>query len=312
MPIKIPENLPSRTTLEAEHVPLILEERALRQDIRPLQVAILNLMPTKIVTETQLLRALGTSPLQIEITLLHTASYQSKNTSHDHLQSFYKTFNDVKDTNFDALIVTGAPVEHMAFEDVTYWPELTEIFDWAKTHVYSSLFICWGALAALHYYDGIQKRDLPRKHSGIYNHRVLKPFSPLTAGFDDFFDVPVSRNTEVLAADIGNKPNLEILVTSQESGIFIVHDTAAQRVYILNHLEYDAETIQKEYERDVKAGLNPTIPFNYFPGDNPAAPPQITWRAHRTLLFSNWINSVYQGTPYDLADIPEVKACRVE
>ena len=308
MPIKIPDDLPARAVLEQEHVPLILEKRALRQDIRPLQIAILNLMPNKMVTETQLLRALGLSPLQIEITLLHAATHQSKNTSQEHLTAFYQTFDDVKHRNFDALIVTGAPVGHLDYKEVAYWPELTEIFDWARSHVYSTLFICWGALAGLYHYQGIEKQRLPQKRSGIYHHRVLRPFSPLTAGFDDLFDVPVSRHTEIRAEDILKHPELDILVSSAESGVFIVHDALARRVYILNHLEYDAETIQKEYERDVSAGLNPQIPHNYFPGDNPAATPQITWRAHRTLLFSNWINSVYQGTPYDLAQIGEPAA----
>lgn len=303
MPIKIPENLPSRTALEAERIPLILEKRALRQDIRPLQVAILNLMPAKTVTETQLLRALGLSPLQIEVTLLHMASHNSKNTAREYLATFYKTHADVRDGNFDALIVTGAPVGQLSFEEVTYWKELTEIFDWAKTHVHSTLFICWGALAALHYYEGIEKRHLPQKLSGIYRHHVLHPFSPLTAGFDDFFDVPVSRHNGIRTEDILRKDDLDILVASDEAGAFIIHNPKEGRVYLLNHLEYDAETLKKEYERDLLAGLNPGLPANYFPDNNPLATPQTTWRAHRTLLFSNWINAVYQGTPYNLSEL---------
>ncbi|MBI1215566.1 MAG: homoserine O-succinyltransferase [Alphaproteobacteria bacterium] len=312
MPIKIPNNLPGRKTLEQEHVPLILEDRALRQDIRPLQIAILNLMPDKEVTETQLLRALGLSPLQIEITLLHAGTHQSRNTPQEHLTAFYRTHEDVKDKCFDALIVTGAPVGHLPYEEVGYWPELTRIFDWARTHVYSSLSICWGAMAGLYHYEGIDKRRLARKRSGIYRHRVVNKASPLVAGFDDFFDVPVSRHTEVSAGDIAGRAALEVLVEAPDSGVFIVEDKAARRVYILNHLEYDAETLQKEYQRDLAAGLNPQIPHNYFPANDPRQTPQITWRAHRTLLFTNWVNAVYQGTPYDLSSlVAQEAACAV-
>ncbi len=303
MPIKIPQTLPGRAVLEQEHVSFILEDRAMRQDIRPLQVAILNLMPDKVTTETQLLRALGNSPLQVEITLLHMASHTSKNTTQDHLAAFYQTFADVKHRNFDALIVTGAPVEHVPFEEITYWDELTQILDWAKTHVYSSLFLCWAAFAGLYYYNDVPKYSLPQKMSGVYRHKLLTPFVPLMAGFDDRFDVPVSRNTEIRAADIALHAALEILTASEESGIFIVEDAAHRRVYILNHLEYDADTLQKEYARDVATGLNPHVPHNYFPDNDPTLPPRITWRAHRTLLFCNWLNMVYQGTPFDLAEL---------
>ena len=303
MPIKIPPNLPGRKILEQEHVSYILDDVALHQDIRPLQIAILNLMPDKIVTETQLLRALGNTPLQVEITLLHPASHISKNTAHDHLAAFYQTFDDVKDRNFDALIVTGAPIEHLAYEDVIYWSELTQILDWAKTHIYSSLFLCWGAFAGLYHYNNVQKHSLPQKMSGIYRHKLLLPYLPLVAGFDDRFDVPVSRNTEILADDIAPHADLNILAASAESGIFIIEDTGNRRTYILNHLEYDVDTLQKEYERDVAAGLHPNIPHNYFPDNDPTLPPRITWRAHRTLLYCNWLNTVYQGTPYDLTTL---------
>jgi homoserine O-succinyltransferase len=303
MPIKIPLGLPGQIILEQEHISFITEERAIRQDIRPLQIAILNLMPDKITTETQLLRALGNSPLQIEITLLHASTHNSKNTAQEHLAAFYKTHADVKEQKFDAMIITGAPIEHLPYEEVTYWNELTDILDWAKTHVYSTFFLCWGAFAGLYYYEGIQKYALPQKLSGIYPHKVIKPFVPLVAGFDDFLDVPVSRHTKIRESDILAHPNLDILVKSDQSGVFIAEDHINRRVYILNHLEYDAETLQKEYDRDVAAGANPEVPFNYFPGNDPAQIPQITWRAHRTLLFNNWINMIYQGTPYDLAEI---------
>lgn len=308
MPIKIPDDLPGRVVLEQEHVPLITEQQALRQDIRPLQVAILNLMPDKTTTETQLLRAIGLSPLQIEITLLHMSSHHSKNTPQSHLTNFYKTYADVKGQNFDALVVTGAPVDHLEYEDVNYWPELTEILEWARTHVYSSLFICWGALAGLYHYNGVKKTNLTKKISGIYPHKIVLPFTPLVGGFDDVFDVPVSRLTGLDATEIAGRPGLDIVATSPDAGVFIVSDASERRVYLLNHLEYDAETILKEYRRDLTAGLNPDIPYNYFPEDNPQATPSITWRAHRTLLFTNWINSVYQGTPYDLSTLSRNKA----
>lgn len=306
MPIKIPQNLPGRAILENEHISLISEDRALRQDIRPLQIAILNLMPDKITTETQLLRALGNTPLQIEITLLHPGTHTSKNTAADHLEAFYQTFDDVKWRKFDALIVTGAPIEHLPYEEVTYWSELTQVLDWAKTNVYSTLFLCWGAFAGLYHYNGVPKQILPQKMSGVYRHKLLHPFASLMAGFDDRFDVPVSRNTEILASDIEKHKDLRILTSSNESGIFIVEDTAHRRFYVLNHLEYEVDTLQKEYLRDVKAGINPQLPHNYFPDNDPDLPPRITWRAHRSLLFSNWLNIVYQGTPYDMDQIATI------
>ena len=304
MPIKIPTNLPGRKTLEQERVPIIAADRAALQDIRPLQMAILNLMPDKVGTETQLLRVIGSTPLQVEITLLHAGTHASKNTSVDHLTAFYQTINDVRDRHFDAMIVTGAPVEQMPFEDVTYWKELQDIFEWAKTHVYSTFFICWGAQAALYHYHAIPKYPLPAKHSGVYPHRIYKPFEPLIYGFDDDFRVPVSRNTEVRHDDVVKIKDLDILAESEQTGICLVHEQKARRVYMFNHLEYDADTLKKEYDRDHKAGINPQVPFGYFPQDNPANTPAITWRAHRNLLFQNWINMVYQGTPYNLKDLP--------
>lgn len=310
MPIKIPAALPGRAILEAEGVPVITDDRAAAQDIRPLRFAIMNLMPDKVTTETQLLRVLGSTPLQAEVTLLHAGTHQSRNTASAHLNAFYQTVDDVEHEKFDALIVTGAPVEQLPFSDVDYWPELKRTFDWASQNVFSSLFICWGAQAALkHYYD-VDKHMLPQKHSGVYPHRLLQS-TALTAGFDDHFNVPVSRNTEVRHEDIAHIPCLDVLAESDQSGLCLLEDNAARRIFMFNHLEYDADTLKREYDRDVKAGLNPSVPFGYFPGDNPANAPAVTWRAHRTLLFHNWINAVYQGTPYKLEDLPKAQAPRL-
>lgn len=305
MPIKIPNDLPARAILERERIAVIDESQALRQDIRPLEIAVLNLMPDKIVTETQLLRVLGHTPLQIQLTLLRPASHQARNTSQDHLLAFYQTWEDVKDRRFDALIVTGAPVEQMPFEEVTYWPELAGIFDWASRNVFSSLFICWGAQAALYHYHGVPKHLLKTKQFGVFQHCICKAFEPLTAGFDDCFTVPVSRHTEVRHKDIAQVKGLEILAESSESGLCLVHEPSARRVFMFNHLEYDAETLQREYQRDASSSLGTAVPCNYFPGNDPKAMPRMTWRAHRNLLFGNWINLVYQGTPYDLSKLEE-------
>lgn len=303
MPIKIPASLPARAVLEHERVPLILEEAALRQDIRPLRIALLNLMPDKIKTETQLLRALGATPLQIEMTFLHTASHASRNTAPEHLENFYKTHADIRHEKFDAMIITGAPVGKIAYEDVTYWRELAGIFDWADTHVHSTLFICWGAQTALYHHHGLSRRMLPEKCAGVYPQTVLNPFDPLVRGFDDVFQAPVSRNAEVAMADLRACPGLDILAASDDSGACIAHDAAKRRVYVFNHLEYEFDTLKLEYDRDVAAGLNPALPENYFPAGDPAAKPAMTWRAHRVLLFGNWVNMVYQSTPYRLEDI---------
>ena len=306
MPIKIPNDLPARAVLDRERVPVIIEDVALRQDIRPLQIALLNLMPDKVRTETQLLRVLGTTPLQIEMTLLRAANHESRNTPIEHLTAFYKIWNEVCDRRFDALIITGAPVEHLLFAEVHYWDELTQIFEWTKSNVYSGLFICWGAQAALHYFHGLPKYNVGEKRFGVFRHRVLKPFEPLTAGFDDFFFVPVSRYTEVRHRDVATVPDLEILVESKASGICLIQDFARRRFYMFNHLEYDAETLLGEYRRDRDAGLGTALPFNYFPDNDPELAPRMTWRAHRNLLFGNWINMIYQGTPYDLAELTPV------
>lgn len=262
MPIKIPNDLPARAVLDRERVPVIIEDVALRQDIRPLQIALLNLMPDKVRTETQLLRVLGATPLQIELTLLRAASHESRYTPIEHLTAFYKIWNEVRDLRFDALIITGAPVEHLPFAEVHYWDELTQIFEWTKSNVYSGFFICWGAQAALHYFHGLPKYGVCEKRFGVFRHRVLKPFEPLTAGFDDFFFVPVSRYTEVRHRDVATVPDLEILVESEKSGICLIQDFARHRFYMFNHLEYDAETLLGEYRRDRDAGLGTALPFN--------------------------------------------------
>lgn len=301
MPIRIPDSLPARATLESENIFVITEYRALHQDIRPLQVAILNLMPTKIVTETQILRKLSNTPLQIQVELLQTASYSPSHTDSIHLQSFYTTFDRVRDRNLDGLIITGAPVENLDFDSVDYWPELCEIMKWSRIHVHSTLHICWGAQAGLYYHYGIPKYTLPRKLSGIYAHSLLKKTSPLFRGFDDVFYAPHSRYTEVRAEDIQKVPQLELIATSQEAGVYAVKTTDSRQFFILGHPEYDADTLAKEYRRDIERGLNPAIPQHYFPNNDPTQPPIVNWRSAAQLLYTNWLNYyVYQTTPYDL------------
>lgn len=301
MPIKIPNGLPGTTILEGEGIPIINEDRALLQDIRPLQVLILNLMPDKVGTETQILRALGATPLQLEITFLHAATHDSKNTPEEHLTAFYKKHSEIADRKFDAMIMTGAPIGTFEFEEVLYWKEVQEILDWAKTHVYSCFFICWGALAALYHHHGVPKYILEQKKMGVFRHKVLNSCDPLTRGFDDFFYVPIARSTKVKEEDFGQ--NIETLVATEEGEPCIMQDKNLRHVYVVNHLEYDAETLRNEYERDKAAGMKTALPYNYFPDDNPEALPQIVWRAHRSLLFTNWINTIYQGTPYDISKI---------
>lgn len=303
MPIIIPSDLPAYSVLQKERVPVMSDARAARQDIRPLEIAILNLMPDKIKTETQLMRLLGATPLQVNVTLLHPSTHSSKNTAAEHLQRFYKVFDEVRERAFDALIVTGAPVEHMPFEAVNYWDELCSVLDWAARRVYSSFFLCWGAQAALHHYHGVPKYDLPAKMFGVYKHRAFDPHQPLTNGFDDEFYVPVSRHTEMRAEDVAKIDSLQILAESAESGLCLVKDAAKRRIYMFNHLEYDSETLGLEFRRDQERSLGTSVPHNYYPDDDPAREPRITWRAHRNLLFGNWINMVYQGTPYDLSEL---------
>lgn len=304
MPIRIPDSLPARTTLEGENIFVMTEYRAMHQDIRPLNVLILNLMPTKIVTETQILRKLSNTPLQIQVELLQTSSYVSRHTDVSHLSSFYTTFSQVKDRKFDGMIITGAPVENMEFDQVDYWPELCEIMEWSRTHVHSTLHICWGAQAGLYFHHGIQKRSLPKKLFGVYEHKVLKPSSPLFRGFDDVFFAPNSRYTEVWADDILSRPELELIATSEQAGVFAVKTQDSRRFYIMGHPEYDPDTLAKEYRRDVEKGLDIDVPANYFPDNDPSRPPIVRWRSAGQLLYTNWLNYyVYQTTPYDIREI---------
>ncbi len=306
MPVKIPDTLPARTVLESENIFVMGETRAKHQDIRPLRVAILNLMPTKIQTEIQLLRLLSNTPLQVEVTLLHMATHKSKNTPAEHLLRHYRSFVQVKRQKYDGLIITGAPVEHLPFEEVDYWPELQAVMDWAETNVFSTFYLCWGAQAGLYHRYGIPKYPLPRKMFGVFAHRVLDPRNKLMRGFDDIFLAPHSRHTEIRRADIERVPELQILAESDEAGIYIVVSRDGRRVYVTGHSEYDPLTLQSEYERDLNKGLPIHIPVNYYPNDDPGQPPVVRWRSHAHLLFANWLNYyVYQVTPYDWRAIPQ-------
>jgi homoserine O-succinyltransferase len=304
MPIRIPDNLPAGEILNSENIFVMFEDRAYHQDIRPLKIAILNIMPTKITTETQLLRVLGNTPLQIEPVLLYPASHMSKNTPEEHLTAFYKTFDEIRDELFDGLIITGAPVEQMPFEQVNYWEELTRIMDWSLTNVYSTLHICWGAQAGLYYHHGIQKYDIPNKMFGVFPHTKNKEHVKLLRGFDDIFYVPHSRHTEVRREDIAKIDKLEILSESAESGIYLVASKDGRHIFATGHGEYDSCTLKTEYERDIEKGLDIEVPKNYFPDDDPKREPIVKWRGHGNLLFLNWLNYyVYQETPYDLTKI---------
>ena len=306
MPIKVSDSLPAIEILNNENIFVITETRAMTQDIRPLEIVVLNLMPTKIETETQLLRVLGNTPLQINVQFINTKTHESKNTSKSHIETFYKTFDDIKDSKFDGMIITGAPVEKMEFEDVDYWEELCEIMEWSKTNVTSTFHICWGAQAALYYHYGVPKHAVPEKVFGVFPHTVVpeKKHKILLRGFDDVFYVPQSRHTEVREEDINNVPALEILAKSEESGVYIITDKNERRFFITGHSEYDPETLKKEYERDVNKGMDINVPANYFPDDDPSKEPIVRWRAHANLLYSNWLNYfVYQTTPYDIKTI---------
>ncbi|MBS5873180.1 MAG: homoserine O-succinyltransferase [Clostridiales bacterium] len=304
MPIKIDNQLPARHSLELENIFVMSESRALTQDIRPLKILILNLMPTKIVTETQLLRLLSNSPLQIEVELLQTATHQSKNTSAEHMLKFYKVFDDVREEKFDGMIITGAPVEHLAFEEVDYWEELCMIMEWTKTNVYSTFHICWGAQAGLYYHYGIPKYPLAEKLFGIFPHHALDPYHPLMRGLDDIFYVPHSRHTEIRRSDIALVKDLQILSFSEQAGVHLVSDMECRNFYSTGHSEYDRETLSTEYFRDINRGLPIGIPFNYFPDNDPQRTPPMTWRTAGNMIFSNWLNYfVYQRTPYDLANL---------
>ncbi|MBC3796275.1 homoserine O-acetyltransferase MetA [Acetobacterium tundrae] len=307
MPIRIPNNLPANQILTNENIFVMDVNRASQQDIRPLKIAILNLMPTKISTETQLLRLLGNTPLQIEVTLLQTKTHESTHTSSEHLGSFYSYFEDVKDQHFDGLIITGAPIETLAFEDVDYWDELTEIMDWSKTNVFSTLHICWGAQAGLYHHYGIPKHLLPHKVFGVFEHHLEKEFVKLFRGFDDTFFAPHSRHTGIDREPIDAHPDLEVMASSDEVGVYIVIAHEGRQIFVTGHSEYDPETLKGEYDRDISQGKPINVPKNYYPNDDPTQPPVVRWRGHANLLFSNWLNYyVYQETPYDNMSIAEL------
>ena len=304
MPIKIDSNLPAHKLLENENVFVMTEERAVSQDIRPLKILILNLMPTKIETETQLLRLLSNSPIQVEAELIQTATHEVKNVSKEHMFKFYKTFDEIKDERFDGMVVTGAPVENMEFEQVDYWDELCRIFEWSKTNVYSSFSICWGAQAALYYKYGLRKYRLDRKMFGVFEHVSLDNFHPLMRGLDDKFWVPHSRHTEVRRGDIALIKDLQILSYSEKAGVHLLSDMECRNFFSTGHSEYDRDTLAKEYFRDAEKGLDIDLPENYFPDNDPAKTPEVKWRGATNIIFSNWLNYfVYQRTPYDLSTL---------
>lgn len=304
MPIKVPDNLPAKAVLSNEHIFVMGESRAFHQDIRPLKIAILNLMPLKEVTEVQLLRLIGNTPLQIETTLLHPKSHDSKNTAAEHLKSFYHVFDEVKEQKFDGMIITGAPIELYEFEEVNYWNELVQIMEWTRTHVTSTLHICWGAQAGLYYHYGIPKYTLDEKMFGVFPHHIVKKNIDLLRGFDDEFFVPHSRHTEVRSEDVRKEPKLHILSESEESGLYIASSKHGSRIFVMGHSEYDPLTLKAEYDRDCKIRKDVPIPKHYFKDNDPKKDPVVRWRSHSNLLFSNWLNYyVYQTTPYDLENI---------
>ncbi|MBR3751360.1 MAG: homoserine O-succinyltransferase [Clostridia bacterium] len=306
MPVRIDENLPAFAQLTKENIFVMSSQRAAMQDIRPLKIAIFNIMPTKEVTETQLLRLIGNTPLQVDITLLHPASYTSKNTPPEHLNSFYRTFADIKDTKFDGLIITGAPVEKKDFEDVLYWDELKQLIKWSRTNVYSTMYICWGAQAGLFYNYGINKERMEKKLSGVYEHKKANITHKLIRGFDDTFYAPHSRYTTVRKEDILACPELTLLAESKDAGVFLIEGKNGREVYVTGHPEYDVDTLALEYRRDLAKGIDPDIPANYFPDDDPDQKPNVRWKGHANLLFCNWLNyCVYQETPYTIEDIKE-------
>lgn len=304
MPVNVPVSLPAVEALKAENIFVIDEQRASSQDIRPLRIAILNLMPLKIMTETDLLRLLSNTPLQIELDFIDTDSHVSKNTPREHIDTFYKKFDSIRDRNYDGLIITGAPVEKVDFESVDYWPELTHIFQWARTHVTSTFYICWAALAGLYYHYGVPKHILDHKISGVFPHRILDPQNPIFRGFDDTFYVPHSRFSEVRREDIERVPDLRIIAESPESGIYIVIARGGREFFVTGHSEYSPYTLDFEYHRDLDKGMTPSVPAHYYTDDDPSKPPVVRWRSHANLLFTNWLNYfVYQATPYNICDI---------
>lgn len=303
MPIKIPDTLPAFDTLVSEGVRVMTETVAIRQDIRPLQIGLLNLMPNKIRTEVQMARLVGATPLQVEFSLVRVGGHKAKNTSEEHLLSFYQTWEEIRDRKFDGFIITGAPVETLPYEDVTYWDEMKAILDWTETNVHSTLNVCWGAMAAIYHFHGVPKHALSEKAFGVYRHRILNPASVYLTGFSDDFQIPVSRWTEVRRSDIEKAEGLEILMESEEMGVCLVQETRGKRLYMFNHVEYDSTSLGEEYFRDVSNGTPIKVPHNYFPDDNPDKAPLNRWRSHAHLLFGNWINEIYQTTPYDLGRI---------
>lgn len=303
MPIKLPDDLPAFSTLEAEGVMVMRETDAVRQDIRPLRIGFLNLMPNKIRTETQIARLIGATPLQVEMTLVRISGHTPRNTSAEHMIAFYRTWEEIRDEKFDGFIITGAPVERLPFEEVNYWDELRQIFDWTQTNVHRSFNICWGAQAAVHHFHGMPKHELEQKAFGVFRHRNLCPASPYLRGFSDDFSVPVSRWTEVLKSDIPAGSGIKVLAESDRAGLCLLDDPATASLHMFNHIEYDSTSLAEEYFRDLSANVPMAIPHDYFPGDNPEHMPNNRWRSHAHLLFGNWINEIYQTTPFDMSDI---------
>ena len=304
MPIRIPNNLPATGSLQQENIFVMTETRAVTQDIRPLEIVLLNLMPTKIATETQLSRLLGNTPLQVKLELMHMSTHKSKNTAQDHLLNFYKSFDELKHRKFDGMVITGAPVELMEFEEVDYWPELCQIMEWTKTNVHSTFHICWGAQAGLYYHYGVKKHTMDKKLFGVYEHKADYKRSILLRGFDDVFWVPHSRHTTIDRADVEKIPDMKILASSEKAGVYAMSTKQGRQIFVTGHSEYDADTLLKEYIRDKSQGLPIDVPENYFPGDDDTQPPVVRWKGHGNLLFSNWLNYfVYQTTPYDIMTI---------
>jgi len=304
MPLNIPDKLPATEILEKENIFFMRETTAIHQDIRPLKVVILNLMPLKITTEAHMLRLLSNTPLQVEIVLMHPENHVSKNTPAEHLETFYKTFTQIEDQKFDGMIITGAPIEHLEFEEVHYWNELQRIMDWTRSHVTSTMFICWGAQAGLYHFYNVPKYNLPRKMFGVFDHTVNNPLVPLIRGFDEVFQAPHSRNTEIRRSDIEKNKNLEIVSESEDAGVFIVIAKSGRQIFVTGHAEYDPTTLKEEYERDIKKGIDIDVPKNYFRQNDPSNMPKVRWKSHANLLFSNWLNYyVYQMTPYNIEEI---------
>jgi homoserine O-succinyltransferase/O-acetyltransferase len=303
MPIKIPDKLPAFQALIDEGVRVMAETAAIRQDIRPLQIGLLNLMPNKIKTELQLARLLGASPLQIELSLVRLGTHKPRNTSEDHLRAFYQTWDTAKHRKFDGFIITGTPVETIPFEEVTYWPEMQRIFDWTERNVHATMNVCWGAMAALYHFHGVSKHRLSEKAFGVYRQQIVQPASPYLSGFADDFAVPVSRWAEIKVSDIADRPGLRLLTYSEEQGACLIEEKRGRRLYVLDHLEYDSHSLAEEYSRDQRASVPISVPRNYFPDDDPTRPPPNRWRAHGHLLISNWINEIYQTSPFDIDKI---------